>query len=85
MTKYSLEKLVKPTSKDYAKRYIILINKRKYHPYYATTTKEEAKDIKRLAKKKHYLTIIQPALKVVKDKYSNAKWIVWVTPKWIKR
>lgn len=82
MTKYDLEKLTKSTSKDYAKRYLILINNRKYHPYYATTTKEEAKEVKRLAIKKRYLTVIKPALKAVKDKYPQARWIVWVTSKW---
>jgi len=85
MTKYDLEKLKKPTSKDYAKRYIRVINGRNYWPYYATTTKTEAKDIKRLAKKKHYLSYISSVSDFVKEKHSKAKYIVWVTSKWVKK
>lgn len=84
MTKYDLEKLKKETSEDYANRYIRIINKRKYHPYYATTTKAEAKDVKRLAKKRHYLSYISPISKFIKEKYPKAKYIVWVTKKWSK-
>jgi len=82
MTKYDLEKLIKPTSKDYAKRYIRVINGRNYWPYYATTTKEEAKKVKQRAKDKHYLSYISPVSDFVKDKHKDAKYIVWVTPKW---
>ena len=82
MTKYSLDKLTKPTSNDYAKRHIILVNGKKYHPWFATSTKEEAKEVKSLAKKKRYLSLIKPVLKVVKEKYPSARWIVWVTSKW---
>ena len=82
MTKYDLEKLKKPNSKDYANRYIRTINKRNYWPYYATTTKEEANKIKQLAKKKHYLSYISPVSDFVKEKHPQARYIVWVTPKW---
>ena len=85
MTKYDLEKLTKPTSTDYAKRYIRIVNERKYRPYYATTTKGEAMDVKRLAKKKHYLSYISQVSEFVKEKHPQTRWIVWVTPKWAKK
>jgi len=85
MITYDLEKLTKETSKDFRKRYIRVINKRNYWPYYATTTKEEAKKIKQRAKDKHYLSYISPASDFVKAKYPKARWIVWVTPKWVKK
>ena len=85
MTKYDLEKLIKPESKDYKKRYIRVINGRNYWPYYATTTKTEAKDIKRLAKKRRYLSYISPVSKFIKEKHKDAKYIVWVTSKWVKK
>jgi len=85
MSKYDLEKMIKPTSKDYAKRYIRVVNKRHYHPYYATTTITEAKKVKQLAKQKHYLSYISPVSDFVKEKHSDARYIVWVTPKWVKK
>jgi len=85
MTKYDLEKLTKPTSTDYKKRYIRVINGRNYWPYYATTTKEEAKKVKQLAKKKHYLSYVSPVSKFIKEKHKDTKYIVWVTSKWIKK
>ena len=85
MTKYDLENLKKPNSDDYANRYIRIVNKRKYRPYYATTTKEEAKKVKELAKKKHYLCYISPASGFVKEKHKDAKYIVWITPKWVRK
>jgi putative NADH-flavin reductase len=79
MAKYNIEPV------DYTEKHIRLINNRDYWQYYATTSREEAKKVKQLAKQKHYLSYISPASDFIKEKHPDTNFIVWVTSKWGKK